>query len=62
MLLLWAIIFLISAIIFGSIAFGGIAIAISFFSKLFLIIALICLAISLALMLMASYRHGKKKQ
>lgn len=61
MVLLWAILFLIFAIILGFIAFGGIAIAISFFSKLFLILSLLCLLISLILMVIERYKFFKKE-
>lgn len=60
MVLLWAILFLIFAIILGFIAFGGIAIAISFFSKILLILALLCLLISLILMVIERYEFFKR--
>lgn len=49
MLLLWAILFLVIAITLGVLAFGGIAIAVSFFTKILFFISFICFLIALIL-------------
>lgn len=51
MLLLWAILFLVIAIILGSLAFSGVAIAISFFTKILFFLSLMCFLISLILVI-----------
>lgn len=61
MLLVWAILFLILAITIFVLAFGGIAIAITFFTKLLFFIAFVCFLISLGLMLMEKIRNKEKK-
>lgn len=47
MILLWAILFLIIAIVLGILAFGGIAIAVSFFTKVLFLLSFICFFIAL---------------
>lgn len=49
MLLLWAILFIIIAVVLGVFAFGGIAIAVSFFTKIMFLLSLICFVIALLL-------------
>jgi uncharacterized membrane protein YtjA (UPF0391 family) len=51
MLILWALLFFVIAIVTGIIAFGGVAIAISFFSKFLFLIALVCFLIFLLLII-----------
>lgn len=51
MVLLWAILFLVIAIALGALAFGGIAIAVSFFTKVLFFISFICFLISLILII-----------
>jgi len=51
MLLLWAILFLVIAIILGLLAFSGVAIAISFFTKILFFLSLMCFLISLILVI-----------
>lgn len=60
MLLLWAILFLVIAIILGALAFGGIAIAVSFFTKLLFFMSLICFVISFVLMVIERI-HTRRK-
>lgn len=60
MLLLWAILFFILAIVLGIMAFGGIAVAISFFTKLLFFLAFVCFLISLILMIVERMRGPKK--
>ena len=52
MLVLWAILFFIAAIVLGFLAFGGVAIAISFFTKLLFLFSLICFVIAFVLFFM----------
>jgi uncharacterized membrane protein YtjA (UPF0391 family) len=42
MLILWAILCFVAGIVLGFLAFGGIAIAISFFTKLLFLFSLLC--------------------
>ena len=61
MLLLWAVLFFIIAIALGFSAFGGIAIAISFFTKILFILSLICFVISFVLFLIEKIQAREKK-
>jgi uncharacterized membrane protein YtjA (UPF0391 family) len=54
---LWAVIFLLLSIVLGLTAFSGVAIAISFFSKILFLAALILLLLSLILFV---YERRKK--
>ncbi len=56
MLLLWAILMIILAIVLGILAFGGIAIAISFFTKILFLLSLICFVIGLVLIFIEKVR------
>lgn len=49
MLFLWAILFFIVAMILAFVAFGGVAIAISFFTKVLFFLAFICFLIGIVL-------------
>lgn len=51
MLILWAVLFLAVAVVTGILAFGGVAIAISFFAKIFFFISLLCLIIFMVLII-----------
>jgi len=61
MLLLWAILFLVIAIVLGISAFGGVAIAISFFTKILFLLAFICFVISLVLIVIEKIKAREKK-
>ncbi len=61
MLLLWAILFLVLAIALGALAFGGIAIAVSFFTKVLFFMAFICFLISLILIVIEKIKAKEKK-
>lgn len=62
MLLLWAILFLAAAIVLGVIAFGGIAIAISFFTKLLFIASFLCFLIALILIIVEKIQAKERKK
>lgn len=51
MLLLWAIVFIVLAIVLGALAFGGIAVAVSFFTKILFLLSLLCFLAGLVLIL-----------
>lgn len=61
MILLWAILFLVLAIILGVFAFGGIAIAISFFTKVLFFLSLVCFLISLILIIIEKIQAREKR-
>jgi uncharacterized membrane protein YtjA (UPF0391 family) len=61
MLLLWAILFLILAIALGILAFGGIAVAVTFFTKLLFFLSLICFLISFILIVIEKIQAKEKK-
>jgi len=61
MLLLWAIVFFIVAIVLGVSAFGGIAIAISFFTKILFFISFICFLISFILVIVERMQAKRKE-
>lgn len=61
MLLLWAILFLVAAIALGIFAFGGIAIAVSFFTKILLILSFICFLIAFVLLIVEKIKLREKK-
>jgi uncharacterized membrane protein YtjA (UPF0391 family) len=64
MLILWAMLFLILSIVLGYMAFGGIAVAITFFSKILFFIALVCFLLFLVLIIvgrMKTRAEGKEK-
>jgi uncharacterized membrane protein YtjA (UPF0391 family) len=60
MLLLWAILFFAVAIILSIVAFGGIAIAISFFTKILFFFALVCFIVSFILIVIDKIQARKK--
>lgn len=60
MLLLWAILFLVLAIVLGVSAFGGIAIAISFFTKVLFILSFVCFLISFVLVIVEKMQTKEK--
>ena len=60
MILLWAILFLVIAIILFILGFGGVAIAISFMTKVLLMLSLICFLISLVLIVVEKMQHQKR--
>lgn len=59
MLLLWAILMIVLAIVLGILAFGGIAIAISFFTKILFLLSLICFVIGLVLIFIEKVRKNE---
>jgi uncharacterized membrane protein YtjA (UPF0391 family) len=61
MILLWAILFLVIAIALGILAFGGIAIAVSFFTKVLFLLSFICFLIALILIVIEKIQ-AKKRQ
>jgi uncharacterized membrane protein YtjA (UPF0391 family) len=61
MLLLWAILFLILAITISVLAFGGIAVAVTFFTKLLFFVAFICFLISLILIVIEKILRKERK-
>lgn len=61
MILLWAILFLVLAIALGALAFGGIAIAVSFFTKILFFMAFICFLIALILIVIEKIKGREKK-
>ena len=61
LLLLWSALFFVMGIILGIIAFGGIAIAISFFTKILFVLALICFLISFILIIVEKIQAKEKK-
>ncbi len=61
MILLYAILFLALAIILFILAFGGIAVAISFFTKLLFFLALICVLVSLILIIIEKMQRRERK-
>ncbi len=63
MLLLWAILFLVIAIGLGAFALTGIAIAVSFLTKILLLISFVCFVIALVLIIIErieSREHQKE--
>lgn len=62
MLLLWAILFLVIAIILGLLAFSGVAIAISFFTKVLFFLSLLCFLISLILVIIEKIQKKENDQ
>lgn len=61
MLLLWAILFIMVAIILGILAFGGVAIAITFFTKILFLLSFICFFIALILIFIEKIK-AKERQ
>ena len=61
MILLWAILFLVIAIALGILAFGGIAIAVSFFTKVLFLLSFICFLIALILIVIEKIQ-AKERQ
>lgn len=60
MIILWAILFFILAIVLGVLAFGGVAIAISFFTKLLFFFSLVCFLIAFILVMIEKYVSKKQ--
>lgn len=61
LLLLWSALFFVFGIILGVIAFGGIAVAISFFTKLLFFFSLICFLVSFVLVIIEKIQARGKK-
>ncbi|MBI5447273.1 MAG: DUF1328 domain-containing protein [Gammaproteobacteria bacterium] len=61
-MLLWAILFLVFAIILGILAFGGIAIAISFFTKVLFALSFVCFLVALILIIIEKAQKREQKQ
>lgn len=61
MTLLWAILFLVVAIALFVMAFGGIAIAITFFTKLLFFLSLMCFIVALILIVIEKIQQREKK-
>lgn len=60
MLLLWAILFLVAAIVLGVVAFSGIAIAVSFFTKVMFVLSFLCFIVALVLVLVEKIQAKEK--
>lgn len=60
-MLIWAILFLAIAIIAGILAFGGVAVAISFYAKILFLISLICLLLFIILIILEKLKNQKNK-
>ncbi len=60
MMLLWSIIFFILGIVLGALAFGGIAIAVSFFTKVLFLFSLICFLIAFILLIIEKMQTKDK--
>jgi len=61
MLLFWAILFLLVAIMLGAFAFSGVVIAISFFTKILFFASFVCFLISLILIILEKMKIKEKK-
>lgn len=61
LLLLWSALFFISGITLGIIAIGGIAIAISFFTKILFLLSLLCFMISFVLVIVEKIQAREAK-
>jgi uncharacterized membrane protein YtjA (UPF0391 family) len=61
MLLLWAILFFVVAVVLGIVAFGGIAIAISFFTKILFFLSFFCFLIAFILVLVEKIQAKSQK-
>jgi uncharacterized membrane protein YtjA (UPF0391 family) len=61
LLTLWAVLFFVIGIILGIIAFGGIAVAVSFFTKVLFLIALICILVSFILIIIERIQAKERK-
>jgi uncharacterized membrane protein YtjA (UPF0391 family) len=61
LLLLWAALFFISGITLGIIAVGGIAIAISFFTKILFLLSLLCFMVSFVLIIIEKIQAREAK-
>jgi len=61
LLLLWAALFFVMGVILGIIAIGGIAIAISFFTKILFLLSLICFLTSFILIIVEKIQVKEKK-
>ncbi len=60
-LLLWAALFFVTGVALGIMAIGGIAIAISFFTKVLFILALLCFLIAFSLVIVEKILAREKK-
>lgn len=60
-LLLWAALFFIAGVTLGIIAIGGIAIAISFFTKILFVLSLLCFLIAFSLIIVEKIQAREKK-
>lgn len=60
MLILWAILFFVVALVLGFLAFGGIAIAVSFFTKILFLLSFVCFLISFILVILEKV-HSRRK-
>jgi uncharacterized membrane protein YtjA (UPF0391 family) len=61
LLLLWAALFFVLAIILGVVAFGGIAIALSFFTKVLFFFSLLCFLTSFILVIIEKIQSRDRK-
>lgn len=60
MLLLWAVLFFVVAIVLGITAFGGIAIAVSFFTKVMFFLSFFCFLIAFILVIVEKMQAKSK--
>jgi uncharacterized membrane protein YtjA (UPF0391 family) len=61
MLLLWAVLFFVVAIVLGITAFGGIAIAVSFFTKVLFFLSFFCFLIAFILVVVEKMQGKSEK-
>lgn len=61
MLLMWSALFLVIAIMLGIIAFSGIAIAISFFTKVLFFLSILCFMVSWVLIIVDRIQKQERK-
>lgn len=62
MLIIWSIIFFVTAIVLGVAAFGGIAIAISFFTKVLFFFSFVSFLISFVLIFVEKMQNKTKNE
>jgi len=61
-LLLWAALFFVCGLALAVLAFGGIAIAVSFFTKILFLLSLLCFVVAFALVLVEKIQVRKSKE
>jgi len=61
MLLLWAILLIVIAIGLGALAFSGVAIAVSFFTKVLFLLSFVCFLAALVLIVVEKIQKKEKR-